>query len=85
MKKHMLLAMVATLLVSSCGKKEEPVANVTTPAPAPQQGMSAPVTPVPDRPAPDVAKGSAAEYPKPGQTNNHSSPDFKGGGTSADK
>ena len=81
-KSYIPLALTAALLVSSCGKKEEPRSDV--PAPTQQQGLNTPVTPVPERPAPDVSKGPEAEYPKPGQVNNHSSPEFKGGGT-ADK
>lgn len=70
------LIIAAALVVSGCGRKDEPAA----PAPVSQQGATTAPNPVPDRPAPDAANQPAAEYPKPGQVNNHSSPEFKGGG-----
>ena len=77
---HYLLAMFPMCLaVSSCGRTDAP-----QPAPAAPQALETPVSPLPDRPAPDVAKGAGAEYPKPGQANNHSSPAFQGG-TASDR
>ena len=78
MKCTIPLVLVVAVLVVSCGKKEEVRVDAPQPPQAPSQGEYVPTTPLPDRPAPDVPK-DAGEYPKPGQTNNHSSPDFKGG------
>lgn len=36
--------------------------------------------PTPRLPAPDVSKNAPTDFPKPGQTNDHSSPAFKDGG-----
>lgn len=79
MKLYLPLVIAATLL-TGCDKKDGPAGAGAQPAPAQHQGQSPPVSPIPDRPAPDVPKGTTPELPKPGQVNNHSSPDFKGGG-----
>ena len=75
------LIIAAALVVSGCGRKDEPAPPAPPPAPVSQEGAATP--PVPDRPAPDTTKQPVAEYPKPGQVNNHSSPEFKGGGKEA--
>ena len=78
-RQYLLAIFAMCLAVSGCGRTDAPQS-----APVQQQGLNTPVSPLPERPAPDVAKGAVAEYPKAGQTNNHSSPDFKGG-TAADQ
>lgn len=85
MKKYLLLAVVAVVLIGGCGKKEEKVTD------APQPSLMKPGNPLegsvppPPLPAPDVSKGAPTDLPKPGQNNDHSSPAFKGGGTTSDK
>lgn len=83
MTRAPLILIIVCLLAASCGKKEE-VGGDARPQPA-ASASSAPAAPLPDRPAPDVTKSAQTEYPKPGQTNNHSSPDFKGGTASDTK
>jgi len=73
------------VLAAGCEKKEEAPPVAEQPAPVRQQGLSAPASDVPQRPDPDVPKGAVPDYPKAGQVNNHSSPEFKGGGTSDKK
>ena len=79
-RQYRLAIFTICLAVSSCGRTDAPQSAAVQ-----QQGHNTPVTPLPERPAPDVAKGAVAEYPKPGQTNNHSSPAFKGGTASDQK
>ncbi len=68
------LGAVTTLLAAGCDKAKAPTVS------APSIGVStAPVAPVADTP-PDVPKGAEAPTPKPGQNNDHSSPEFKKGG-----
>ena len=84
--KHYLAALIAlSSILSGCGRTDPPAAEPAPAAPMQQQGLSVPAAPLPDRPAPDVAKAPVTEYPKPGQTNNHSIPDFKGGTASDQK
>ena len=78
---RILVAGSASLaLLMGCGRKEE--APAPAQAPIMQQGSAAsasPASPVPDRPDPNASKPAGGDYPRPGQVNNHSSPDFKGG------
>ena len=82
MKTYIPVVIAAALLMAACNKKEEgrpdAAASVTQ-----QQGFNTP--PSPERPAPDGPKGAVPELPKPGQVNNHSSPEFKGGGVADSK
>jgi len=80
-RTRIAIAIAAAVLTAACGQKEEARPGVPQPAPVEGQGMNTPASPLPERPAPDVAKDAAPELPKPGQVNNHSSPEFKGGGT----
>ena len=84
MKICVVLALAA-FITAGCGKKEEGRSDAPQPAAAAHQGSSPPVSPIPERPAPDVPKGAVPDAPKPGQVNNHSSPEFKGGGDSDKK
>lgn len=80
MNNYAILMLGAILFAGGCGKKED-----TKPA-APQPSLMQPgdplpaVAPTPPLPAPDVPKGAVPELPKPGQANDHSSPEFKSGG-----
>jgi hypothetical protein len=71
---------LAVLATGGCGKQED----MKPAAPQPslmQPGDPMPATqPTPQLPAPDVPKGAVPELPKPGQANDHSSPEFKSGG-----
>ena len=80
LRRAIPLIIAGALVVSGCGKKDEPAPQAPPPAPVLEQGAPTPSTAVPDRPAPDTANKPVGEYPKPGQVNNHSSPEFKGGG-----
>jgi hypothetical protein len=85
MKRYFPLFITFCLTTAGCGRTDAPATDAPQPSPIQQQGLDTPITPLADRPAPDVAKGPVPEYPKPGQVNNHSSPDFKGGGASNQK
>jgi len=81
MNHYLALAVgVAVLITGGCGKQED----MKPAAPQPslmQPGDPMPATqPTPRLPAPDVPKGAVPELPKPGQANDHSSPEFKSGG-----
>lgn len=80
MNDYAMLMLAAILLAGGCGKKDD--AKRTAPQPSLMQpGDPLPATaPTPPLPAPNVPKGAAPELPKPGQANDHSSPEFKGGG-----
>lgn len=80
LRRTIPLVIAATLVVAGCGRKDEPAPSTAPPAPVSQQSATTPPSPVPERPAPDGTKQPVPEYPKPGQVNNHSSPEFKGGG-----
>ncbi len=65
---------VLVLSVAGCNK---------TGVPQPELTVSSPKVPdpiVPKMPDPIVPKGAEAPSPLPGQANDHSSPQFKGGG-----
>lgn len=81
MNHYMVITVgVAVLFAGGCGKKEDPKPAAPQPS-LMQPGDPLPATaPTPPLPAPDVPKGTAPELPKPGQANDHSSPEFKGGG-----
>lgn len=83
MKCTIPLVLIVAVLMVSCGKSEDVRVDAPQPPQTQSQGTNMPTTALPDRPAPDVPKEAVGEYPKPGQTNNHSSPGFKGG-TAAD-
>lgn len=85
MKRSIPLVVIAALFTLAGCEKKETVRSDAPPA-APAAQVTTPATaPTPERPAPDVSKSAAADYPKPGQANNHSSPGFKGGGDSDKK
>lgn len=83
METYIPLVIAVALFVSGCGRNDDTRSNVPQPSPAQRQDPVTSASAVPDRPAPDSAKGGTTEYPKPGQANNHSSPEFKGGGEPA--
>jgi hypothetical protein len=80
MRRYIPLVIVAALLVAACGKNEDArPGNATRPLVKPEEAKPS-AAPTPSPPAPHVPKGSAAPSPKPGQANDHSNPEFKGGG-----
>ena len=85
MERPVPLFIALCLMTAGCGRTDAPATAVPQPSPVQQQGLDTPAAPLPDRPAPDVAQGAVPEYPKPGQVNNHSSPDFKGGSATSQK
>lgn len=91
MKHYLVLAVGVAVLIGGCGKNEDrkpaaPQPSLMQSSPSPpmmQLGDPMPATELSPRlPAPDVSKGTVPELPKPGQANDHSSPEFKGGGQS---
>ena len=78
MRIHKLIVIGMTVLVAACGKSDPPQPVVHTPDPPPitvQDVKPAnPAAPLPEMRSPDTTPG-----PKPGQANDHSSPEFKGG------
>lgn len=80
-----------TLVVAACGQNEADLPVV--PAPPAQDNMSTPAAPArenmsnvpaaPPPPADPAPTATETELPKPGQNNDHSSPEFKKGGASA--
>ena len=73
-----LITIAMTVLVAACGKSEppQPTARPADPPPITVQDvkLANPAAPLPEMRSPDTTPG-----PKPGQANDHSSPDFKGG------
>jgi hypothetical protein len=80
MKRYIPLAIVAAFVIAGCGKKEEERLVPPKPPESKPADVKQSTVPTPPLPAPNVPKGTAAELPKPGQANDHSSPAFKGGG-----
>ena len=83
MESYIPLVIAVSLVVSGCGRKDDTRSDVPQSSPVQRQDPVTSASALPDRPAPDSTKGGTAEYPKPGQVNNHSSPEFKGGGEPA--
>lgn len=80
MRKLLPAAIAAVLLATGCEKTQDKPAEAPAPPPAPAQSAAPPPTPTPPLPEPDPAKASMPPTPLPGQANDHSNPDFKGGG-----
>lgn len=79
MKRYIPFAVAAALVFGGCGKDADQAAAPKPPQVKPDDAKQSTV-PSPPLPPPDVPKNTAAELPKPGQANDHSSPAFKGGG-----
>jgi hypothetical protein len=87
MKYTAPIVVALVLVAAGCGERESEVPAV--PSPTAQDSMQKPpqdsMESVPKAPAPPpdpAPTGNAAELPKPGQNNDHSSPAFNKGGAS---
>jgi hypothetical protein len=85
----------ALVVTAACNRTDAPPAPTAAPptntatqattAPPSPPVQEAPSTPTAPMPPPDVPKGDATSLPKPGQANDHSSPEFKAGGKEVPK
>ena len=84
MKRFISILATASALIfaAGCSKPENTPPPVPTAAPSAQTAQDAPpATPAPPPPMPPPnAPKSDSPDPKPGQENDHSSPEFKAGG-----
>ena len=79
MQRYLPFVIAAALFAGGCGKKDDaPPAAPSPPVTSSADSRVTTVTPPPPRG--DTAKGAEGQAPKPGQANDHSSPEFKGGG-----
>ena len=74
------LVVAVILVIGGCSKKEESQPVAPAPPAMKSENAKQSATPAPSLPAPNVPKGAEPQSPAPGQANDHSSPDFKGGG-----
>jgi hypothetical protein len=73
-------ALIFTAACDRTDKTETPAVPTAPPqAQSVQEPPSPPSTPTAPMPPPDAPKGDASSGPKPGQANDHSSPEFKKG------
>ena len=79
MKRGLLLVVAVSLWAGGCGKKEDAPPAVSPPPGVQVEPSKTAVVPPPP-PRIDTAKGAEVDLPKPGQANDHSNPEFKGGG-----
>jgi len=80
-----LLVLAAALTAAGCDKKDERSAAPGVP-PVTAKDVQKASEATPALPPPSVAPADkGAPFPKPGQANDHSSPDFKGGGVTDPK
>lgn len=82
MKKHWLIAVTAMVLIAACGKNEGPAPGPLMPGaptiPPIKIEDVRPAVPTSPLPAPS-ATADPTPGPRPGQANDHSSPEFKAG------
>lgn len=74
--RNYLVVGFAVAMIAGCGNKDVPKVGVPTPLVAAQEPQA--LVPVPPMPPPN-AVDDGIERPKPGQNNDHSSPEFKAG------
>lgn len=78
--RNYLVVGFAMAMIAGCGNKEVPKPKVAVPTPLVATQEPQALVPVPPLPAPNAAD-DGIERPKPGQNNDHSSPEFKAGGS----
>jgi hypothetical protein len=81
MRFKVAIVLAIALLASGCQKKDTPESSapVTPPFAKQEPGKADPSVPKGVTPSPG-SDGGAMQKPPAGQANDHSSPDFKGGG-----
>ncbi|MBA3598544.1 MAG: hypothetical protein H0W40_14380 [Methylibium sp.] len=85
MKYAASIVVALTLVAAGCGEKEAEIPVVPAQSAPPPTGSMENVPKAPPPPADPAATSSSIELPKPGQNNDHSSPEFDKGGASAPK
>jgi len=81
----LVVCAIALISATGCNKTDNSPPPAAPQAQSAAEPQSPPSTPTAPMPPADAPKDEASAGPKPGQANDHSSPEFKGGGKEVQK